>query len=143
MGRAGRPGEPWPGPSGMWCSHRKGPGVPPGFSPREEIHNRPPATRGLLPPPPAAEGQMVCSPSLGEKSSWDLNPAAYRPLSLTIVLVQDCPLPSLSQRLAARPPASVRRSRSRFSIKSQFLLSACHRARSLTTLPTEASGHKA
>lgn len=108
----------------MWCSHHKGPGAPPGFSPREEIHHRPPATRGLLPPPHAAEGQGVCTPSLGGKSSWDLNPAAYRPLSLTIVLVQDCPLPSLSQRLAARPPAGVRRSRSWFSIKSQSLLSA-------------------
>lgn len=127
----------------MPCSHPRDQRAPSRFSPGEGIHNRPQATRGLLPPPRATEGRGVCIPGLGEKSSRDLNPAAYGPLSLTIVLVQDCPCHPCCVSTRPPGPQPVSELPDRGFQKSRFLLPACHCARSLITLPLEASGHGA
>lgn len=133
-----------PSPSGMPCSHLRGQGAPPRLSPGEGIHNRPQATRGLLLPPRATEGQGVHTPSLeGEilvrPEPCGLWTRSALPSSSSKI---DFAIPHVSA--SGRPaPSQCQRLQILVSYKVQFLLPACHCARSLITLPTEASGHGA
>lgn len=144
MGRADRPVEPWARPLWNVVLPPKGSRGPSrvisrgGGLQQATSHQRPSATSpscrgpGSLHPQPWREILMRPEPC-----SLQTAQPYHRPRP-------GLSLPSLSRRLAARPPpVSDVPSRSWFSIKSQFLLSACHCAGSLIALPTEASGHGA
>lgn len=140
MGRAGRPTEPWASPPGMLLLlplKRSG-------GPSKVICRRG-FTRGQMSPeafchlPKLWRAREAGFPALGEILMTP-EPQGLGPLSLTIVLVQHCPCNLLVSAPGLLTPAGIRGSRSWFSIKSECPLPACHCARSLITVPAEASG---